>query len=264
MDHTFFLKLFLSFMIGGLWTVAATVVADRYGSKIGGLIAGLPSTVMFGLLFLAWTQSAAAGVQATTLAPIAAGFTCLFILGYCVLVKRGLWIALPVALILWMLLAYGLVSVCLQSFSLSLAGYIFLFALSFYVLERILRVPSVKGKPLVYTPAQIVMRGLLSGTVIAFVVYLGKIAGPVIGGMMSMFPAMFTGTILITYFAQGAAFSAAVMKSSMVSAVTTVIYAATVRFTYMPLGIVPGTIVSVLVSFSFGYLINTVIVSRLR
>ena len=46
MTDTFILKLALSFLIGGLWITVASVAAERLGSKIGGVIAGLPSTAV--------------------------------------------------------------------------------------------------------------------------------------------------------------------------------------------------------------------------
>ncbi len=46
MDNIFILKLVLSFIVGSLWITMGTVLAEKYGTKIGGLIAGLPSTIL--------------------------------------------------------------------------------------------------------------------------------------------------------------------------------------------------------------------------
>jgi hypothetical protein len=46
MDNIFLLKLALSFIVGSLWITMGTVLAERYGTKIGGLVAGLPSTIL--------------------------------------------------------------------------------------------------------------------------------------------------------------------------------------------------------------------------
>jgi len=264
MDGVFLFKLALSFLIGGIWVIAATITADRLGPKIGGLIAGLPSTAMFGLFFLAWTQSASTGVLATTVMPLTAGFTCLFILMYCTLVNQRIWERIFGALCLWAILAFGMIKLHFESFPLSLVGYILLFSFSLYFLEFRLHIRSIKGKKLTYTPMQIVFRGLVSGTIVALAVFFGKIGGPTFGGMFSMFPAMFISTILITYFTQGAKFSAAIMKSSMVSAVTTVIYATSVRYTYIPMGIILGTLTSIIVSFASGYFVYRFVITKLK
>ena len=79
-----------------------------------------------------------------------------------------------------------------------------------------------------------------------------------------MFPAMFTSTILITYFSQGVEFSSATMKSAMLGAVSVVIYSLVVRYTFIPLGIFPGTLIAVAISFSGGYLVYKRILTRLK
>ena len=79
MDTIFLVKIALSFFIGGSWVVLATHLADKLGSKIGGLITGLPSTLLFGLFFLGWTQSSQAAVTATSITPLVGGISSLFL-----------------------------------------------------------------------------------------------------------------------------------------------------------------------------------------
>jgi hypothetical protein len=57
MDASFWIKLFLGFIVGSIWVTLTTVSAERFGSKVGGLIGGLPSTVVIALLFIGLTQS---------------------------------------------------------------------------------------------------------------------------------------------------------------------------------------------------------------
>jgi hypothetical protein len=262
-DTIFLLKLALSFCIGGLWVVLATVLADKLGSKIGGLVSGLPSTVMFSLFFIAWTQSPTVAVQATTISPIVGGLTCLFLACYTTLVHKGFVKATLTSLALWSILAYGLVRIHFNNYPLSILGYIGLFILSFVIMERILNVKSVKGKHIVYTPMLILSRGLIGGTVVALAVFLGKIGGPLLGGMFAMFPAMFTSTMLVTYYSHGPLFSAATMKSSMVSAISVTVYSIIARYTYIPFGLGLGTLISILVSFGIGVAIYKLVITRL-
>jgi hypothetical protein len=107
-----------------------------------------------------------------------------------------------------------------------------------------------------YSPAILVFRAIFSGFVIVFAVVITKIGGPLMGGMFVMFPAMFMGMIFMTYFSQGAAFSAAVMKSSILGAISVVVYGIMARYTYIPLGLIGGTVVSIIVSFACSYLIH--------
>lgn len=264
MDAVFLTKLFLAFAIGGIWVILSTVIADRYGSKIGGLLSGLPSTVAFSLLFLAWTQTSTFAIQATTVTPIAIGIENLFVLTYIFLVYRGVFVALVSSFFVWFLLAFGLVYIHFDNYPFSLLAYILSLGIFYIIVENILKIVSVKGKNIVFSPKTILLRGLLSGSIIAFSVLMGKVGGPMLGGIFAGFPAIFTSTMLVTYFSRGASFSAATMKSSVLSFISGVVYSVVVRYTYVPLGIVFGTIVAIGVSVSCGILMYRIIIARLR
>jgi len=264
MDDVFFVKLAISFIVSGTWVVLSTIFAEKLGPKIGGLISGLPSTVMFGTLFIALTQNAGAAVQATTIMPILGGISCLFLLSYVCLVKRGLWLSLVLSFIFWIFLSASLVVMKFDNYPISLFGYFLLLGFSYYLMEHRLNIKSVLGKKVLYTPGIIVTRGVISGTIIVLSVVLGKMGGPLLGGMFTMFPAMFTSTILITYFSQGVEFSSATMKSAMLSAVSVVIYSLVVRYTFLTLGIFLGTLLSIAISFSGGYLVYKLILTKLK
>jgi hypothetical protein len=47
----YWFKLLIRFCVGGLWVTLTTIVADRFGSKLGGWIGGLPSTIVVTLFF---------------------------------------------------------------------------------------------------------------------------------------------------------------------------------------------------------------------
>jgi hypothetical protein len=256
MDNIFLFKLTLSFIIGSLWVTIGTVLAEKYGTKIGGLIAGLPSTILISLFFIAWTQSTSVAVDATTIVPIIGGINCLFIVAYIVLLKINFWLALSGALLVWSLLALGLVLAGFNSFVLSLISYICLVVVCHTIVEKVLKIRSEPGKQICYSPGIMVFRALFSGFVIAFAVVVTKVGGPLLGGMFVMFPAMFVGMIFMTYFSQGAAFSAAVMKSSILGAISVVIFGITARYAYIPFGLIGGTALSIIISFASSYVIH--------
>lgn len=262
MDSIFILKIVLSFIVGSLWITIGTVLAEKYGTKIGGLIAGLPSTILISLFFIAWTQSTRVAVDATTIVPIIGGINCLFIVTYIYLLRINFWVALGVALLVWSLFSFALVAIGFNSFIVSLISYVCLVAITHSMVERGLKIRSVAGRPMRYTPAIMIFRAVLSGLVIVFAVLITKIGGPIIGGMFVMFPAMFVGMIFMTYFSQGASFSAAVMKSSILGAISVVIYGIMVRYTYVPLGFIGGTTVSIIISFASSYVIHEYVMRK--
>lgn len=242
----------------------ATVLADKLGPKIGGLVSGLPSTVMFGLFFLAWTQNPSVAVQATTIIPIVGGINCLFLACYICFVRKNIWQAILFSLFLWSCFSYVLVRIHFNNYTVSLLGYGALLAISFFFVEKILKITTVKGKKVVYSPLLIGGRAILGGCVVALAIFLGKIGGPVFGGMFSMFPAMFISTMLVSYFSHGASFSAGMMKSSMISSISIVVYSIIVRYTYIPLELGFGTVAAIGASFLSGFLIYKFIILKLK
>jgi hypothetical protein len=261
-DRVFLLKLFLSFAVGGAWVVLATVSADKLGPKVGGLVSGLPSTVALGLFFLAWTQNTGAAVQAVV--PLVAGINSLFLANYVYWVRKNVRLAVLSSLTLWFVLAAALVSARFDDFAVSLIGFGFLFLLSFYLMERVFKIVSVQGKVLRHAPRLILARALGGGLAVSLAVYLGKVGGPLWGGIFSTFPAMFISTMLVTYFAHGPAFSAGVMKNAMLSGTSVVVYAVAVRIAYPPMALWAGTLVALFVSLGSGWAIYRRVIRRVR
>jgi len=263
MDSLFLLKLVLSFIVGSLWITAGTVLAEKYGTKVGGFIAGLPSTILISLFFIAWTQSLEVAVEATTIIPVIGGINCLFILTYIFLVKINFWLALCGALFVWSALSSWLVAIQFNNFALSLMLYVSLLVISYHIVEKAAKVKSESGRVIRYTVSIMVFRGLFSGCIIVLAVVLSKIGGPLLGGMFAMFPAMFIGTLFITFFSHGASFSSAVMKASIIGAISVVLYGVTVRYTYIPLGLWQGTVISIAVSFGSGFFVHRFITKKI-
>ena len=99
---------------------------------------------------------------------------------------------------------------------------------------------------------------------IAFAVFMGKIGGPVYGGIFATFPAMFLSTLVITYRAGGAEFSRAVAKSLFVSGIINVVlYAIAVRYLYVWFGLAYGTAGALVFCGVTGYLTYLFMKARL-
>ena len=85
MIDIFILKLILSFIVGSIWITLATIIAEKFGTKLGGVIAGLPSTVVIALFFIGWTQTPLIASQSTSMVPIVMGIGALFVMIYMIL-----------------------------------------------------------------------------------------------------------------------------------------------------------------------------------
>ncbi len=255
MDASFWFKLSLSFLAGSLWVTLTTLSAERFGSKVGGLIGGLPSTVVIALFFIGYTQSSQVASQATTVMPLAQGLNGLFIITFMVLIQYGLWRSLLGALLVWLIQSTLLFFLDIQSFMVSLVSWLGLLCFCYLVLEKWMKIPSHAKLSVTYPPSQLIWRALFGGTIIALAVLMGKLGGPLPGGIFGSFPAMFLSTLVITYRSGGADFSRSVGKSLLISGLINVpLYEIAVRYLYPVMGLIPGTIVALLFSFGTGYL----------
>jgi len=252
----FLLKLILSFFVGGLWITLATILAEKAGTKLGGVIGGLPSTSLISFFFIGWTQSTLIASQATSILPIMMGVSALFVVIYILLSKINFYLAIISALMFWFLCSLGLILLKFSNFIISLVVYVILIIISYYILEKKSTIISEGKKTIKYTFQKLLFRGILSGSIIALAVYMAKISGPLMGGALAAFPAVYTSTIIITHLVHGKTFTSAIMKVMVFSGSTTcVIFAIAVRYSYLYLGLIYGTIFSFIVALVAGGLI---------
>ena len=255
MDPTFWFKLCLGFFLGGVWVTLSTISAERFGSKIGGLIGGLPSTVVITLLLIGLTQTPQVAVDATIIIPLSMSVTGLFMVVYLFLARRGLLVGLSMALLVWFGLASLLDTLVIRYAWLPILGWITLTVVYFLIVEKGMHIPSRLLGKVHYTKSQILFRALFGGIVIAFAVLMGKLGGPILGGIFSTFPAMFLSSLVITYRVGGADFSRAIGKSLLMSGMLTVpVYALAVGCFYPRVGMGIGTLLALLLSTGVAYL----------
>ncbi len=264
MEPTFLYNLALSFAVGSAWITLTTVIADRFGSKVGGLLGGFPATVFVALLFIGITQTPYAASEATTVVPVAQGLNGLFIIAYALLVKRGLAWGLAGGLLVWFVLAGVLAAADLRLFWASVAGWAVLVAACYTIVWKLLKIDSRGPQAIQYTLSRVAFRAVLGGSAIAFAVLMGRLGGPTFGGLFATFPAMFISTLVITYRTGGSAFSRAVAKALMVSGMINVaLYAMAVRYLYVSLGLAHGTVLALAFSCGTVYLTHVLILNRI-
>src|SRR3990172_7870444 len=109
MIDLFLLKVTLSFIVGAVWLTGAIIIAEKFGSKIGGAIAGLPSTTALALFFIGWTQSPYIASESTGVIPAIIGLDVLFTALYILLSRQKLFISIGVSLLIWFILSLGFV-----------------------------------------------------------------------------------------------------------------------------------------------------------
>src|SRR5215831_1199461 len=105
MSSYLFIHLLLSLVIGGAFIAFCSLAAEFFGTEFGGLIAGLPSTVVITLLLVALTESPSRAVEETTIIPVILGLNCLFLVTYALSAAGGAVLALAAAFVTWLALA---------------------------------------------------------------------------------------------------------------------------------------------------------------
>ena len=234
---------------GSGWLVVATVtsIADAYGAGRAGFAGGLPSTGAVSLLIIGATQSQSAAVQATTLLPLAFSVTFAFLLFYVIPQKMRFGRRMLVALALWFLASILVAVLAPNDFAYSLAGSVVASSIVFFVHKKIgiEDAPSVSTE---FTVGRMIWRGALGGCVVAGVVTISALSGPLVAGVFAGAPAIWSSLLYATSQAHGVEFSRSLTKSFMRTSILTIIpFCVAVRLLFSAVGIWWGTLLAYLI-----------------
>ena len=254
MDQIFILKLCLTFVVGGVFTTLITVIAERAGSKVGGIIGGLPTTAAISLFFIGFTQTPEIAAEASSVVLLMLGVAGLFLVVYALGAIFSFSAGISTALSVWFFLSYLTVKFEISSIKITLPVFLFLFVVSYFIIEKILKIDSSGPMKVQYNSYQLCFRATVSGLVISLAVLLAALGGPVLGGVFSAFPATSLATLTILNKSGGLALTRAITKPLLVSIMVNIsVYAITVRYSYPVFGLIPGTIIAYTVSGMSAY-----------
>jgi hypothetical protein len=239
MTDIFILRLILSFLIGGLWITAASVLAERMGSKIGGVIGGLPSTAVVAFGFIGWTQGAQQAYDATSAFPLTFAINALYMVAYAALSPRGLGPGIGAALTTWFLSEALILWLHVSNIWVSMAVWIAALVIAYLALERWLRVRSHERVKIRYTAGQMLGRAAFAGGIVVLAVLASRVGGPIWGSIFAAFPALYTSTLILVSRSAGVAFSRSLTTPLMISSMVNVtVFVLALRWTVLqlPLG----------------------------
>lgn len=263
-DSVFVIRVLLSVLVGGVWIASTTLVAERLGARVGGILGGVPSTVAISLLFVGWTGTPETAVAATTAVPFFVGVYGPLVLAYVWLGRhRPAAQAVTAAVVVWLVLTLAIIEVGHEDFVVGLIVELVLLAGTQLVLATRLRVVAPRASSAMVSPATLAIRAGVGGLVVGSAVVLARIGGPVVGGAASAFPAVLLATTVITRRSQGRDFSNEVARTIMVSAgINIAIYVTVVRFTYPAWGIAVGTCLAFAASLVVAFAIYRLMAPR--
>jgi len=236
----FALRVAASFVVAGTWIGAATVVAERYGSRIGGLVGNLPSTIVVSFIFITLTQDLAYTTRVAQAVPVGmtidTGFMLLFVLG----ARINLAVAIAASLAGWFAMALAANRLGLPAWPVG--GLLCLGActLVFLVMEKGLKLRTRTARQVTYTLPQMLARIAFAGTVVAVSVIVARFSGPYWTGLFSTFPAVMLSTLVILYLTQGRAFASATAKILTISAPNILVFAFVASTVFPRVGLAAG------------------------
>jgi len=236
------LRLLLGFLVGGVWVAATTAAAERYGSRLGGFIGGIPSTLAVALLFIAIAGGREAAIQASRIAPLAFAVNGLYVLLFAALSRgMGFYPAMAVALAVWAVAQTGLVWLGAPTLSVILSAWGLSFAVCLLGFRRWLKIQPQASRGLPAGPAVLALRAVASGALVAAAATSSLWWGPVAGGVMASLPVVFISTLFIAYRRMGLAFAQALAQSLVFSAVVNcTVFALAFHWTLGRMGLLPA------------------------
>ncbi len=248
----FALKVAASFLVGGAYVALVTYVSEHINPRAGGVLAGLPSTALIGLIFIALTQNDDAAVRAGVAIPAGFGFTTLLVAVYVSLRKsHGIAGAMIKAVGLWLVMAVTVFSLLPKSLLLATVIFLVCFTVSVLSLEKV----KVKGsRRLPISSQELVARALVAGTLIAISVILAKVLGAFIGGIVASFPVIVITSLMILDHKRGENLMVATGKTMPFGSFGTVAFLIGFHFLVPAWGLVTGLFGSYALSVIFAVL----------
>jgi hypothetical protein len=208
--QTFLLQLLLSCVFGGGWIALMTVLAERLGSKVGGLLLMLPSTILVSLFFIGVTQGSDAVVQITTILPATLTTSVILLIAFTAAYRYGPVAAYTAGYVAWFV--FGLTWVLLRIpniwLALGLALLMLAAGIGFFSRRPHMNLPAFR-----LSPQALTLRYLFAGVVVGGAVLLSHLLGPLWGALFASFPATVTSTLVVLERSHGIDFTTAVARS---------------------------------------------------
>lgn len=247
MEYSLLYHTIIPFTLSALVVILVTIIAEKFGTKTGGVIGTLPSTIIIAFLFIALDKGVHFTSDSVAVVPAEMGINLIFLLLFTQLSKKGIPITLTGSLGGWTILTIGIYSTQITSITLSLVLYIICFFITFLILEKTKKIPSQDTIKVHYTLLKLLGRSLIAGIVIAIAVTFSNL-GTILSGIFSVFPAIFLSTMLISLREHGSQFTGAMAKAMIYGSPSVVTYAVCIHIFYPLTGIIPGTITAFLIA----------------
>jgi len=282
MDTLFWLQVLIAFSIGGFAVAGLLSLSEKLPSSVSGLVLTIPTNMAIGLFFVGLTSSPEAVAQNTLALPFTLLGAVLYVLAY---VCFNLWLTKKIphrnARIALALLAANLVWFAapviiyfseLPPLWIGLSFFITGIVITQYIFNQLAHQRELPNKSIKFSFKSLVIRSLLSGTVIAVAVIISKTMGPFWGVIVgSCYPAAYTAQMLILDLAHGTRKTISILRKLPIGTIGQMFYILCVGYTYARFDLWSATLVSYvawgiiypIIIVSFGYVFYLILRDRL-
>ena len=240
----FALRVLASFVIAGAWIGTATMISERYGSRVGGLVGNLPSNIVVSFIFITLTQDLSFTAEAARAVPLGMTINNLFMLAFMVGARRGLGAAIGLSLAVWIGAVLAARAGGLPGWRLATVLFFVSVVVVFLVMERVMKLRTHNARSVRYSPGAVIARMIFAGGVVATSVIVAHSAGPYWAGLFSTLPAVMMSTLVILTRAQSPAFAGGVAKVLVLSSANILAFAFVAAVAYPRIGLATGTLVA--------------------
>lgn len=240
-------QIVLPFVLSALVVILITVIAEKYGTKVGGIIGTLPTTIIIAFVFIALNRGVDFASESSAVVPAEMGINLIFLCIFAILAYKSLFSGLTIGFAFWIIFSSILFFTDMNNIYISLSLFFASMVATFIVLEKVKKIKSQGRQKVHYTPFKIILRGILTGTIIAVSVALSNL-DPVLSGIFSIFPAIFMSTMIISYREHGPDFSAGIAKSMIFGSLSVMSYVTVIHFLYPSHGIFVGSLFAFIIA----------------
>jgi hypothetical protein len=212
-DLYFALTLIAKMAITAGFLLAATVIAERFGPLVGGLVATLPISAGPVYVFLALDHDAHFISQSALGSLVANAYNVIFALTYALLAqKRSLAVSLAGAYTVWLALTWAGGAVT-WTLSLAVVLNIVMCGVSFWLSAPLRHAPMPRVQRRWY---DLLLRAGMVALLVGTVITLSFHIGPAASGSLAVFPIVLTSIIMILHRRVGGPATAAVIANAVI------------------------------------------------
>lgn len=249
----FALKVALSFLVGGSYVAGVVWLSEKLGSKIGAAIAGLPSTILISIIFIAAIDGADNAEKALSLVPLMFMATLAYALTFAKSLRlRWKSETLMPAIIIGTLVWFLVVLIIRQASGFSFLAVTTISILSLLALHFGLKQLRDKKPTKIKLPRHMhVVRFVIGGGVIAASIIAARMLDPQWGGIVASFPAMLGVILYYIYKSQSVEFVEGFIKSLPISYFGSLIFIVIVHQTIANINFVASLILGMLGALAY-------------